>query len=109
LPDVKPSKSRITSKAVEAIGKCDDQYRAIRRENRGGTSELFPVFIANSMDFAILGKPGKVLCVQSPSGIEEFFEMSLLAAAGSPDRDKMKELADRYEIEFLLPRPKVSV
>ena len=61
------------------------------------------------MDFAILGKPGKVLCVQSPSGIEEFFEMSLLAAAGAPDPDKMKELADKYEIEFLLPRPKVSV
>ena len=61
------------------------------------------------MDFAILGKPGKVLCVQSPSGIEEFFEMSLLVAAGSPDPDKMKELADRYEIEFLLPRPKASV
>ncbi len=49
-------------------------------------------------------KPGKVLCVQSPSGIEEFFEhMSLLAEAGPPDVDKMKALADKYEIEFVLP------
>jgi hypothetical protein len=39
-----------------------------------------------------------------PSGIEEFFEhMSLLAEAGLPDSNKMKELADKYEIEFLLP------
>jgi hypothetical protein len=36
--------------------------------------------------------------------MEEFFEhMSLLAEAGSPDLNKMKELADRFDIEFLLP------
>jgi mannose-6-phosphate isomerase-like protein (cupin superfamily) len=30
--------------------------------------------------------PGRLLCVQSPSGIEEFFEhMSLLVEAGPPD------------------------
>jgi hypothetical protein len=41
--------------------------------------------------------------VQSLSGIEGFFEhMSLLAKAGSPDLEKIKELADRYEFEFLL-------
>jgi hypothetical protein len=37
--------------------------------------------------------------VQSPSGIEGFFEhMRLLAKAGSPDLEKIKELADKYEI-----------
>ena len=47
-------------------------------------------------------KPGKVFCVQSPSGIEDFFEhMSLLAEAGQLGPQKVKELADSYEIEFL--------
>jgi hypothetical protein len=42
--------------------------------------------------------------VQAPSGIEEFFEhMSLLAEAGPPGLTKMKELADKYEIEGPLP------
>lgn len=49
-------------------------------------------------------KPGKVLCLQSPSGIEEFFEhMSLLAEAGQPPAQKIKELVDKYEIEFPPP------
>jgi hypothetical protein len=68
-------------------------------------------------------KPGKVLCVQSPSGIEELFEhMSLLAHAGPPDPNKMKELSRQirnrvsaaFEVnacaEFSpLPRPEVLV
>jgi mannose-6-phosphate isomerase-like protein (cupin superfamily) len=38
-------------------------------------------------------QPGKVLCVQSPGGVEEFFEhMSLLAKAGPPDPAKIREL-----------------
>lgn len=46
--------------------------------------------------------PGRLLCVQSPSGIEEFFEhKSLLVEAGPPDLIKMKELAQKYGIEFL--------
>jgi hypothetical protein len=50
------------------------------------------------------GEVFKVLCVQSLGGIEEFFEhMSLLAENGPPHLEKMKELADKYQIEFLLP------
>jgi mannose-6-phosphate isomerase-like protein (cupin superfamily) len=46
--------------------------------------------------------PGRILCVQSPGGVEEFFEhMSLLAKAGPPDVEKIKELTERYGIEFL--------
>ena len=39
------------------------------------------------------------------SGVEEFFEhMRLLAKDGPPDPKEMKELADKYEIEFLIPQ-----
>jgi hypothetical protein len=42
--------------------------------------------------------------VQSPAGVEEFFEhLSLLAQGGSPDPARLQELARRYEIEFILP------
>jgi len=66
-----------------------------------GTFALLPKGLPHRFQ-NLSDKPGKVLCVQSPSGIEEFFEhMSLLAEAGQPDLQKMKELADKYEIEFL--------
>ena len=68
-----------------------------------GTFALLPKGLPHRFQ-NLADRPGKVLCVQSPSGIEEFFEhMSLLAEAGPPDANKMKELADKYEIEFLLP------
>ena len=68
-----------------------------------GTFALLPKGLPHRFQ-NLADRPGKVLCVQSPSGIEEFFEhMSLLAEAGPPDPNKMKELADKYEIEFLLP------
>ena len=68
-----------------------------------GTFALLPKGLPHRFQ-NLADRPGKVLFVQSPSGIEEFFEhMSLLAEAGPPDPNKMKELADKYEIEFLLP------
>jgi len=46
--------------------------------------------------------PGKVLCVQSPGGVEEFFtHMSLLVKEGPPDPAQVKELTEKYGIEFL--------
>jgi mannose-6-phosphate isomerase-like protein (cupin superfamily) len=48
-------------------------------------------------------RPGKVLCVQSPGGVEEFFEhMSVLAKNGPPDPAKIRELTEKYGIEFLV-------
>ena len=35
--------------------------------------------------------------------LEGEFDMSLLAEERPPDLNKMKELTDKYEIEFLLP------
>ena len=47
-------------------------------------------------------EPGKVLCVQSPGGVEEFFEhMNVLARARPPHAAKIRELAERFGIEFL--------
>jgi hypothetical protein len=38
--------------------------------------------------------PGRLVCIQTPAGVEEFFErMSLLAESGPPDVAKMAELA----------------
>jgi uncharacterized RmlC-like cupin family protein len=69
-----------------------------------GTFALLPKGLPHRFQ-NLSDKPGKVLCVQSPSGIEEFVEhMSLLAKAGPPDLERMKELAGKYEIEFLLLR-----
>jgi hypothetical protein len=48
--------------------------------------------------------PGKLLCVQSPGGVEELFEhLSLLAEAGPPDPEKVAVLTRKYGIEFLPP------
>jgi mannose-6-phosphate isomerase-like protein (cupin superfamily) len=50
-------------------------------------------------------QPGKLLCIQSPSGVEEFFEhMSVLAQEGAPDPEKMQQLTTKYGIEFLPAR-----
>jgi mannose-6-phosphate isomerase-like protein (cupin superfamily) len=72
------------------------------------------LFEAGPGSFAVLPKglphrfqnlskhPGKVLCIQSPSGVEEFFEhMSVLAKEGPPDAERVHELATKYGIEFL--------
>src|ERR1700751_5362393 len=41
-------------------------------------------------------QPGKVLCIQSPSGVEEFFEhMSILMLDGPPGTEKMQQLATK--------------
>lgn len=45
----------------------------------------------------------KVLIIASPAGIEKFFEeLSELASQGPPDIEKVKEIAQRYEIELML-------
>jgi quercetin dioxygenase-like cupin family protein len=47
--------------------------------------------------------PAKVLILATPAGIEKFFEeLSQLAKQGPPDIEKVKEIAQRYEIEFIL-------
>jgi mannose-6-phosphate isomerase-like protein (cupin superfamily) len=49
--------------------------------------------------------PGKLLCIQCPSGVEEFFEhMSVLAEEGAPDAEKIHQLTTKYGIEFLPAR-----
>jgi hypothetical protein len=46
-----------------------------------------------------------ILFTYKATSVEEFFEhMSVLAKTGPPDLKKMKELAERYQIEFL-PSP----
>jgi quercetin dioxygenase-like cupin family protein len=45
----------------------------------------------------------KVLVIVTPAGIEKFFEeLSELAKQGPPDIKKVKEIAQRYEIELML-------
>ena len=47
-------------------------------------------------------RPGRILCVQSPSGVEEFFEhMSVLARESAPDPEKVHQLTTKYGIEFI--------
>lgn len=48
-------------------------------------------------------RPGKILCVQSPGGVEEFFEhLSVFAHEALPlDLTRLAELAERYGIEFV--------
>lgn len=47
--------------------------------------------------------PSKVLIFITPAGIEKFFEeLSELAKQGPPDIEKVKEIAQRYEIELIL-------
>jgi quercetin dioxygenase-like cupin family protein len=47
--------------------------------------------------------PSKVLILATPAGIEKFFEeLSELAKQGPPDIEKVKEIAQRYEIELIL-------
>ena len=49
----------------------------------------------------LLDTPGRLLCVQSPGGVEEFFaHLAVLAQNGPPDAKKVKELTQRYDIEF---------
>lgn len=67
-----------------------------------GTFALLPKDLPHR--FQNLSKhAGKVLCVQSPGGVEEFFEhMSVFAHESRPlDPTKMQELAQRYGIEFV--------
>ena len=53
----------------------------------------------------VTDRPGKLLCVQSPAGVEEFFEhLSLLAKDGGADLARLTQLARRYDIEFFAPQ-----
>jgi hypothetical protein len=68
------------------------QSRQIRAATEGSSAPLSK----------LVGQAGQGLMRAVAQRIEEFFEhMRLLAKAGPPDLEKMKELADRYEIEFL--------
>jgi len=45
----------------------------------------------------------KVLIITTPAGIENFFEeLSELSKQEPPDREKLKEIAQKYEIELML-------
>ena len=47
-------------------------------------------------------KPGRLLCMQSPSGVEQFFEhMSVLNEKGLSDQERLHQLTAKYGIEFL--------
>jgi mannose-6-phosphate isomerase-like protein (cupin superfamily) len=74
-------------------------------------------FVASAGTFALLprGVPhafrnatsdtARVLCIQSPAGVEGFFEhLSVLAKDGRPDPAKVDALMQKYEIEFLFGR-----
>ncbi|MFP4101252.1 quercetin 2,3-dioxygenase [Coleofasciculus sp.] len=51
----------------------------------------------------ISSDPSKVLIMVTPAGIEKFFEeLSELPKQGPPDIKKVEEIAQRYEIEFIL-------
>jgi mannose-6-phosphate isomerase-like protein (cupin superfamily) len=67
-----------------------------------GTFALLPKNLPHRFQ-NVSQRPGRVLCVQSPGGVEEFFEhMSVFANELRPlDLTKMQELAERYGIEFL--------
>jgi len=68
-----------------------------------GTFALLPKELPHRFQ-NLSDKPGRILCVQSPAGVEEFFEhMSLLAKTGELDQRKIGELTRKYQIEFFLP------
>jgi len=51
----------------------------------------------------------KVLILATPAGVEKFFEeLSELASQGPPDIEKVKEIAQRYEIELMLHSQKAD-
>ena len=65
-----------------------------------GTFALLPRGIPHSLRNAA-SADARVLCVQSPAGVEAFFEhLSVLARDGRPDPVKLRALMERYEIEF---------
>ena len=68
-----------------------------------GTFALLPKDLPHRFQ-NLSDRPGKLLCVQSPSGVEEFFEhMSLLTNADRLDPRRVEELAATYGIEFRPP------
>jgi mannose-6-phosphate isomerase-like protein (cupin superfamily) len=69
-----------------------------------GTFALLPKDLPHRFQ-NLTDRPGKLLCVQSPAGIEEFFEhLSLLATDGGADPARLTELARRYDIDFFPPK-----
>ncbi len=47
-------------------------------------------------------KPGRILTIRSPGGVEVFFEhLSALAEGGPPEPQKLEELTERFGIELL--------
>jgi mannose-6-phosphate isomerase-like protein (cupin superfamily) len=69
-----------------------------------GTFALLPRGVPHS--FSNVGPAAaRLLCIQSPAGVEAFFaHLSVLTDDGRQDPVKIKELAERYEIEFTLGR-----
>jgi mannose-6-phosphate isomerase-like protein (cupin superfamily) len=49
-------------------------------------------------------RPGKLLGIISPAGLEAFFEhMSVLAAGGPPDPERVQALAAKFGVELVRP------
>src|ERR1700757_4197519 len=66
-----------------------------------GTFVLLPKGLPHRFQ-NVSAKPGRLLCVQSPSGVEQFFEhMSALNEEGLPDQERLHQLTAKYGIEFL--------
>ena len=65
-----------------------------------GTFALLPRGIPHSLRNAG-SVTARLLCIQSPAGVEAFFEhLSVLAKDGRPDPVRLRALMERYEIEF---------
>jgi mannose-6-phosphate isomerase-like protein (cupin superfamily) len=69
-----------------------------------GTFALLPKGVPHS--FSNVGTAAaRLLCIQSPAGVEAFFaHLSVMADDVRQDPVKVKELADRYGIEFTYGR-----
>jgi mannose-6-phosphate isomerase-like protein (cupin superfamily) len=67
-----------------------------------GTFALLPKNLPHRFE-NLSNRPGKILCIHSPAGVEHFFEhLSVFGKEARPiDVTKMNELAKRYGIEFL--------
>jgi len=49
-------------------------------------------------------RPGQILVIASPAGIEKFFEeVSALAQGGPPDIAQVKAIAAKYDIDLMVP------
>jgi quercetin dioxygenase-like cupin family protein len=65
-----------------------------------GSFVLLPRGVPHALRNAT-GAAARLLCVQSPAGVETFFEhLSALGEAGRPDPAEVESLMERYEVEL---------